>query len=877
MQRFATQIGLFVALLAGNAIILFDPWSGEFPRLLAAIILPYLLPGWAWLPVLGWMRTNRALERIVLVFGCSSLLTATALLFLVFAPGPFTEMPTLIVTDLIILIGLITQLIQKFRFTSNLQSLPLEWPPRTVLLILLAILAVAAFTRLTRMGYAEFHEDELENMRFIVRAYKGEEYAPFLDSKGPIHWLVPAAVWYLNGWMNEGIARTPFAITGLLLIPLIYALGRRMSGGRDSMGLLSAGFVALNGFYVAYARHVENQVLIVFWGALAMWFVYRYYSEEIDHFLIYVGFTLAIGLIAHPDVVLYLPVFAYVIWRRLWGRPDRWRREWPWLVSSGLLFTGLVAYFYIPYLFDPEIGLVYQYFAGDRIGVSYLYNRVHNMFDQDQLYASRYHAPVLVFLLGWLLARQFAQWGWPGLLIFGTLCLAIVATVSRPGWWIAGDLINLAFVPYALLVLMVISLPRTDFETKTIFLWFSVPLGTLMFMAKDAADHIQVAYTGWALLSAFALSDLWRFLDRPDFSTTPPTLALSQPTKPDPRSSWPSDLTRALKAGLVVTLTLIVGLILFYQYLAFSVTVIAYWQAKIDSATHPDSIYNRLYGSIPRPRKIFSNPRLGGWKTVGYLRETGAISGDFRSMQESFVAPIWYTFQTPRSCYEDPQHMWVRRGWQGWPDEEQDLVGQGYSLTRIILVDQEPKLHLYEKEVSVDRPEIIDSEVYRPLFDRLASPARFAREETGRTPTAVNFGGDRLRLLGYDFPDNSFEAGELIRVAVYWETLAPMATRYRAFMHLVDENGGLWGQHDDDPACRLLTTDMRPGQRSSRQFRLPIDPQTPPGHYTIILGLYNPDTLERLEIWDAGAEQNVGDHLVLGQITIAGSIDLTAK
>ena len=50
-----------------------------------------------------------------------------------------------------------------------------------------------------------------------------------------------------------------------------------------------------------------------------------------------------------------------------------------------------------------------------------------------------------------------------------------------------------------------------------------------------------------------------------------------------------------------------VGLILFYQYLAFNSPVVTYWQAKIDSASNPDSLYNKIYGSIPRPRKIFSS------------------------------------------------------------------------------------------------------------------------------------------------------------------------------------------------------------------------------------------------------------------------------
>jgi hypothetical protein len=87
-------------------------------------------------------------------------------------------------------------------------------------------------------------------------------------------------------------------------------------------------------------------------------------------------------------------------------------------------------------------------------------------------------------------------------------------------------------------------------------------------------------------------------------------------------------------------------------------------------------------------------------------------------------------------------------------------------------------------------------------------------------------------------------------------------------VHLIGPDGTRWGQHDDDPACRLLTTDMRPGQQSSRQFRLPVDPATPAGTYNIVFGLYHPDTLERLAIWDNVAGQAVGDSLILGQVTI---------
>jgi hypothetical protein len=842
MRLSKTQIGLFLALLIGNAIILYSSLTWGWLRFPAALALIFVLPGWAWLPVLGWMQTNRAIERFVLLVGFSSLLSSlTLLVALLLLPGPFTETPVLIALNLVTLTGLIYPSISNLK--PKTQNAKLEWPSRTVLLILLAILAVAAFTRLTRLDYAEFHEDELENMRLIVRAYKGEAYAPFLDSKGPIHWLLPAALWYLNGWLSEGIARTPFALTFLLLIPMVYALGRRMSGGRDAIGLLAAGFVAVNGFFVAYARHVENQSLIVFWGALAMWFAYRYYKEGINHFLLYTALALAIGLVAHPDVLLYLPVFAYVVWIKLQRDRTVWQKQWPWLLGAGLLFIGLVALFYVPYLLNPQIGLVYQYFASERIGQSFLYNRVDNMFDQDKLYSTRYHAPVLVLLLTWLLAQNFAQWRWRGWLIFGGLGLAMVSTVAYPQVWVVGNL-TLAFVPYVALILIVTLLPRTDFETKTLFLWFSVPLAALLFLAKDAADHIQIAYTAWALLSAFALAGLWAGLSN---------LSMVK-------------LKLALKSIIILSLAFIIGLILYYQVLAFASPVTAYWRVKIDYTYNPNSIYKYLYGSIPRPRKIFSNPRLGGWKAVGYLWATGVLTGDFRSINESFAVPIWYTFQTPRSCYTDPEHYWIRRDWKGWPDEEQELTEQGYVLTRIVLVDKEPKLHLYEKNASAAAPEILDVEDYRRRFDYLATPARFAQSETGQA-ASFNF-GHKLLLHSYDLPQTTAHPGDLLPVTLYWESLAPMEIRYRGFVHLIDEDGNRWGQHDDDPACRLLTTDMFPGQRSSRQFRLPVDPATPPGQYKVLVGLYHPDTWERLEVWDNLTGQSVGDSIVLGEVNI---------
>lgn len=852
MSLIRTPLGLLLALILCNLIILFSPdwfWL-RFP---AAVVLIFVLPGWAWASALNWLDTDDVIERMVLIFGCASVISAMVLLLALLLPGPFTETPNLIALNLATLIGLMWGLvISKWRFT-NYQVLKL--PSRTVLLILLAIIAVAAFTRLTRLGYAEFHEDELENMRLIVRAYKGEEYAPFLDSKGPIHWLLPGALWYLNGWVNEEIARTPFVLASILLVPLMFSLGRRMSGGRDSVGLAAAGFVALNGFFVALARHVENRALIVLWGALALWFAYRYYKENLNRHLLYAALTLAVGLIAHPNVLLYLPVFGYILWLKARQNWSAWLRQWPWLAATGLLFAGLTALFYVPYLTDPEIGLVYQYFAEERVGKSLLYNQVANIFVEDALYSTRYYAPILVALLVWLLLRHFARWRWWGWSLLTALSGAMVSTVIWPEVWIMGG-VNLAFVPAALLGLAFMLLPDDQTsgvtlpayppaEVKILWLWFSLTLGALVFLAKDASNHIQMAYTGWSVLAGLALADLWKYL------------SIKQ------MAHW----IRLLKAAIILLFTLVFSLIISYQILLFDVPVTTYWQAKVDSLNQPDSIYNLLYGGLPRPRMPISNPRLGGWKAVGYLWQQGTLSGDFRSINESFAVPVWYTFQTPRSCYDDPQNYWVRNDWKGWPEEAEKVPAQGYSLTRVVLVDQQPMLRLYEKNAPPREPEVFDSEEYRSLFDHLVTPARMAQDENITHPASINF-GDKLLLRGYEFSQTTAHPGDLIPVTVFWQASARMDMRYRAFMHLVGPDGQRWGQHDDDPACRLLTSEMRPGQDSSRQFRLPVDPATPPGDYQIVFGLYDPATQARLPIWDNLAGQSPGDSVVLGQVSI---------
>ena len=128
----------------------------------------------------------------------------------------------------------------------------------------------------------------------------------------------------------------------------------------------------------------------------------------------------------------------------------------------------------------------------------------------------------------------------------------------------------------------------------------------------------------------------------------------------------------------------------------------------------------------------------------------------------------------------------------------------------------------------------------------------------------VTFGG-KLLLRGYDLKPTQIAPGETLELTLHWQAIALMETQYRTFVHV--ETDRLWGQHDDDPICRARTDELRPAQTGAGQFRVTLDPATPPGVYPVTVGVYDPETWERMEIVDAQG-QPVGDALELTAITV---------
>lgn len=128
--------------------------------------------------------------------------------------------------------------------------------------------------------------------------------------------------------------------------------------------------------------------------------------------------------------------------------------------------------------------------------------------------------------------------------------------------------------------------------------------------------------------------------------------------------------------------------------------------------------------------------------------------------------------------------------------------------------------------------------------------------------------GDIARLRGFTLqgPDRATRA---MTVLLYWEPLAQTSVDYKVFVHLLGpprpDSSPLWGQDDHRPLYGFASTlAWEPGALIRDPYHLLDDPALTlvPAEYTVEIGLYDPDTNERLPVRDSGG-QPLGDGYVL--------------
>lgn len=129
--------------------------------------------------------------------------------------------------------------------------------------------------------------------------------------------------------------------------------------------------------------------------------------------------------------------------------------------------------------------------------------------------------------------------------------------------------------------------------------------------------------------------------------------------------------------------------------------------------------------------------------------------------------------------------------------------------------------------------------------------------------------GENVTLVSYAVQGEPFEAGGIVYLTLWWQARRESDGGYKVFVHLVNSLGQLIAQRDGEPASGLRpTTTWRPGETITDRVGLYPPPGTPPGDYELLVGMYEPATLERLPVLDAWG-QVIGDSISLGSVRIS--------
>lgn len=106
--------------------------------------------------------------------------------------------------------------------------------------------------------------------------------------------------------------------------------------------------------------------------------------------------------------------------------------------------------------------------------------------------------------------------------------------------------------------------------------------------------------------------------------------------------------------------------------------------------------------------------------------------------------------------------------------------------------------------------------------------------------------GDRIRLVGFELVNDQLVPGSAIDFTLHWQTQYPMPNGDILLVRVVDAQGNVVVQLDAVPTDGARpTTSWQPGETiiDRHQVMLPIT--TPPGQYTLLVGLFNAATLSQ--------------------------------
>ncbi len=136
------------------------------------------------------------------------------------------------------------------------------------LALMVIVLIASAGVRLHLLGAQSLWNDEGNSYIQTTRTISAIADNAARDIHPPGYYILLAGWVRLVGVSEFGL-RSLSALAGVLSVALTFALGRRLYGA--GVGVLAAGFVALNTFSITYGQEARMYALLALWGGAALW------------------------------------------------------------------------------------------------------------------------------------------------------------------------------------------------------------------------------------------------------------------------------------------------------------------------------------------------------------------------------------------------------------------------------------------------------------------------------------------------------------------------------------------------------------------------------------------------------------------------------
>ena len=129
---------------------------------------------------------------------------------------------------------------------------------------------------------------------------------------------------------------------------------------------------------------------------------------------------------------------------------------------------------------------------------------------------------------------------------------------------------------------------------------------------------------------------------------------------------------------------------------------------------------------------------------------------------------------------------------------------------------------------------------------------------------------DQIDLQGYSLSVDRLLPGESLDLTLFWAPRGRPMRDYTVFVHILDDQGQLRRQADAPPrAGRYPTSVWDAGELIADLHTLLLAPDLPAGEYRLAIGLYDPETGQRVHTVDENGKL-AGDRVIISGLVVEG-------